>query len=52
VHYSLPDNVSILNRLVEIIKWYPWNYNLYLWEKNFKLSSEWIRLVKELMSNK
>ena len=47
--YPLPDNVALLNRLAEIIKWYPWNEDLLLWEKKFKVSTEWLRLIKELM---
>jgi hypothetical protein len=47
--YPLPDNVALLNRLAEIIKWYPWNQDLLLWEKKFKVSTEWLRLIKELM---
>jgi hypothetical protein len=45
----LPDNVAVLNRLAEIIKWYPWNEDLLLWDKKFKVSTEWVRLIKELM---
>ena len=47
--YPLPDNVLIINRLAEIIKWYPWNQDLLLWEKRFKVSTEWLRLIKALM---
>jgi hypothetical protein len=45
----LPDNVAVLNRLAEIIKWYPGNEDLLLWDKKFKVSTEWVRLIKELM---
>ena len=48
-NFPLPDSVSLLTRLAEIIKWYPWNEDLFLWEKKFKVSSEWLRLVNELM---
>jgi hypothetical protein len=39
----------LLTRLAEIIKGYPWNEDLFLWGKKFKVSSEWLRLVNELM---
>jgi hypothetical protein len=45
----LPDSVEILTKLAEIIKWYPWNEDLFLWEKMFKVSSEGLRLINELM---
>lgn len=48
-NFPLPDSVSLLTRLAEIIKGYPWNEDLFLWEKKFKVSSEWLRLVNELM---
>ena len=47
--YDLPDNVWLLNELVQIIKWYPGDKILQVWEKKFKVSSEWLRLVKELL---
>jgi hypothetical protein len=49
VAYDLPDNVWLLNELVQIIKWYPGDKILQVWEKKFKVSSEWLRLVKELL---
>ena len=47
--YDLPDNVWLLNELVQIIKWYPGDKILQVWEKKFKVSSEWLRLVKGLL---
>jgi len=47
--FPLPDSVEILTKLAEIIKWYPWNEDLFLWEKMFKVSSEGLRLINELM---
>lgn len=49
--YRLPESVEIIEKLIKIIKGYPGNRILVLGEKKFKLSSEWMRLVKELMNN-
>lgn len=52
VTYRLPDNLSVLDQLARIIKWYPWDKLVVLGEKKYKLSSEWMRLVKELLGDK
>jgi hypothetical protein len=48
--YKLPDNILLLTNLAKIIKWYPWDKLLILWDKKYKVSSEGLRLVKELMN--
>jgi DNA-damage-inducible protein D len=48
--YKLPDNILLLTNLAKIIKGYPWDKLLILWDKKYKVSSEGLRLVKELMN--
>lgn len=52
LQYKLPDNIEVLEKLAKIIKGYPGERVLFLWEKKFKLSSEGIRLVKTLLTEK
>ena len=49
LEYKLPDNITLLQNLAKIIKGYPWDKWLILWDKKFKVSSEGLRLVKELI---
>ncbi len=50
--YKLPDNIEILGKLARIIKGYPWEKTIFIWEKKFKVSSEGSRLIKEIILTK
>lgn len=49
LEYKLPDSVAVLEQLAKIVRGYPGDKRLILGDRVFLLSSEGIRLVKELL---